>query len=112
MLRRGAELSVRGAVSLPDLLFVFLLCRALVAATQRQEPKDRKFAGRFGYGMWATIIVAVLPPVGDAADSGQLIAAADVGFILLWLWMIWNLFAAHGREYTKPPAVSGTAGGP
>jgi len=96
---REAELSLRWAASLPDLLFVFLLSRALVQAAQATDPPDRKFAGRFGVALWATVLVAVLPVLGNAADSADLIAGADVGFVLLWLWLIWNLFAAHNRPY-------------
>lgn len=99
---REAELALRWAASLPELLFVFLLARAVGAAAGRQQPPDRKFAGRFGTLIWAVVIVAALPPVADAADSDQLITAGQVGFQLLWLWLIWNLFAAHARDYVRP----------
>lgn len=94
-----AELSLRWATSLPDLLFVFLLGRALGTAAGRQNPPDRKFTGRFGVTQWAVVVVAVLPPIADAAGSDGLLAGAEIGFVLLWLWLIWNLFAAHNRPY-------------
>lgn len=94
-----AEMSLRWATSLPDLLFILLLARALGGAAGRQQPPDRKFAGRFGMTLWAVVVVAALPPVADAAGSDRMLECAEIGFVLLWLWLIWNLFAAHNRPY-------------
>lgn len=101
-----AELALKWAISLPDLLFIFLAARALANAAR--EGTDRKFDGRFAIIMWATCIVAALPPVADAADSSTLLGYADLAFVLLWIWFIWNLFAAHARPYAAPE-VDGTA---
>ncbi|QIX28477.1 hypothetical protein ncot_19190 [Nocardioides sp. JQ2195] len=94
---QDAELALKWAVSLPDLLFIFLASRSL--ATAAKEDPDPKFAGRFGVIMWATCIVAAMPPVADAAKNDVLLGYADVAFVLLWIWFIWNLFAAHAKPY-------------
>lgn len=92
-----AELALKWASSLPDLLFILLLARAL--GTAARETGDAKFAGRFGVIMWATLVVTALPPIADAADSDTVLGYADAAFVLLWLWLIWNLFAAHAKPY-------------
>ncbi|MBD8871033.1 hypothetical protein [Nocardioides donggukensis] len=103
---RDAEVSLRWAASLPDLLFVLLLCRALATRAREADPTDRRFAARFGVLAWAAVVVAALPAIADAAGSDGLLVAAEVGFVVLWLWLVWNLFAAHGREYARPPVTT------
>lgn len=93
----NAELALKWAISLPDLLFIFLIARSLANAAK--EATDRKFAGRFGVIMWVTCVVTALPPIADAADSDPLLGYADVAFVLLWVWLIWNLFATHAKSY-------------
>ncbi|WP_156393683.1 MULTISPECIES: hypothetical protein [unclassified Nocardioides] len=92
-----AELALKWALSLPDLLFILLFARAVCSAAR--AGKDRKFTGRFGVIGWVTCVVAALPPIADAADSRTMLGYADVAFVLLWLWLIWNTFAAHARPY-------------
>ncbi len=92
-----AELALKWALSLPDLLFIFLFSRSLSSAAAGTG--DRKFAGRFGVIGWLACIVAALPPIADAADSTTMLGYADVSFVLLWIWLIWNLFAAHATPY-------------
>ncbi|MFS3127706.1 hypothetical protein ACLM5J_04800 [Nocardioides sp. Bht2] len=94
-----AGLSMIWAVQLPDLAFVVLLCRALIAAARRQKPVDRTVAGRFGVALTAAVVVIALVPIGSAAENDGLITAADGGFVLLWLWLVWNLFAVSGRSW-------------
>lgn len=106
-----AELSLKWATSLPDLAFIFLTCRALERAARSATPRDVKFVSRFGITAWATVVIAVLPPIAYAADSDTVLGYADVSFVLLWLWLIWNLFAAHDRDYAKPPAATTATGG-
>lgn len=96
---RDAELSLKWATSLPDLLFIFLIARAVAQQARAQRPPDRKFAGRFGVTSWVTLVVGALPAVADAAGSEEMLGYAEIGFVLLWLWLIWNLFAAHNRDY-------------
>ncbi len=92
-------LSMVWAAGLPDLVFVVLLARALVAAARRQKPSDRAVAGRFGVAMWGALLAAVLVPIGDAADSDQIVSAGDAAFVLMWIWLVWNLFAVHARTW-------------
>lgn len=101
-------LSLRWAASLPELAFAVLLGRALAAAAGRAAPPDRRFAGRFGLASWLAVAVAAVPPVATAAGSRDALAAADVAFIVLWLWLIWNLFAAHARPWVPGHEPAGT----
>ena len=104
---QDAELALKWALSLPDLLFIFLISRALTGAATDQQ--DRKFAGRFGVIMWVTCLVAAMPPLADAANSEALLGYADVSFVLLWLWLIWNLFAAHAKPFVGAPGAGATS---
>lgn len=103
-----AGLAMIWAVQLPDLAFVIVLCRALIAGARRQSPVDRTAAGRFGVALTAAVVVIALVPIGSAAETDGLITAADGGFVLLWLWLVWNLFAVSGRPWLAArPATSG-----
>lgn len=97
------------AAGLPDLVFVVLLARALVANARRQDPTDRAVAGRFGVALWAAVLAAVLVPVGDAAGSDELVSAGDAAFVLLWIWLVWNLFAMHARPWLAARQVATTS---
>lgn len=104
-----AELALKWATSLPDLAFVMLLSRALVTAARRHQPVDRKVSGRFGVSLWGAVVVAAMVPVGSAAESDAVVEYAEVGFVLLWLYLIWNLFAVHARTWLgAPPPASST----
>lgn len=94
-----AGLAMIWAAQLPDLAFVVVLCRALIAGARRQKPIDRTVAGRFGVALTAAVVVIALVPIGAAAENDGLITAADGGFVLLWLWLVWNLFAVSGRTW-------------
>lgn len=94
-----AGLAMIWAAQLPDLAFVIVLCRALIAGARRQQPVDRAVAGRFGVALTAAVVVIALVPIGSAAEADNLITAADGGFVLLWLWLVWNLFAVSGRNW-------------
>ncbi|MDN5893090.1 MAG: hypothetical protein L0H93_03605 [Nocardioides sp.] len=100
-----AELALKWATALPDLLFIFVMSRALQEQAHHQRPPDRKFAGRFGLTMWAAVVVAVLPALADAADSDQMLSIAEISFVILWIWLIWNLFAAHNRRFAGGPSI-------
>lgn len=95
----GEGLSMVWAAGLPDLVFVVLLSRALIAGARRQKPVDRTVAARFGVAMWAAALAAILVPIGDAADSDQVVSAGDAAFVLMWIWLVWNLFAVHARTW-------------
>lgn len=103
-----AELALKWATSLPDLAFVILLSRALVAAARAQQPVDRKVAGRFGVSLWAAVLVAAMVPIGAAAESDSIVEYAEIGFVLLWLYLIWNLFAMHARPWLGGPEPTPT----
>ncbi|MDT0202454.1 hypothetical protein [Nocardioides sp. AE5] len=94
---RGAELSLKWAASLPDLAFVIATAIAFKAAARTSG--DRKFFARFGFTLWFAIAIAALPAIASAAESETLLEYAELGFVLLWLWLIWNLFAAHARKW-------------
>lgn len=95
-----AELALKWAASLPELLFLLVCARTFSRAARASG--DRKFAGRFGIALWLTLAVAVVPPIADAAGSEALLEYGDLAFVLLWLWMVWNLFAAHNRPWARP----------
>lgn len=99
-----AELALKWATSLPDLAFVVLLSRALVTAARARQPVDRQVAGRFGISLWLAVAVAAMVPVGSAAESDAVVEYAEIGFVLLWLYLIWNLFAVHARPWLGGPA--------
>lgn len=99
---READVALRWASSIPDLAFVFVLARGLLRAARSMDPPDDKLAWRFLAATWAAVLVALLPPIADAADSDGLLQGADAAFVCLWLWLIWNLFAAHARPYAQP----------
>ncbi|WP_110207214.1 hypothetical protein [Nocardioides daejeonensis] len=101
------ELALKWATSLPDLLFVVLLSRALIAAARGQKPVDRKVAGRFGLSLTLAVIVTAMVPVGYAADSDQIVGYAELGFVLLWLYLVWNLFAVHSRTWLGGTPTTG-----
>ncbi|NYG59365.1 hypothetical protein BJ980_002288 [Nocardioides daedukensis] len=94
---RDAELALKWAASLPDLAFVIATAIAFKAAARAAG--DRKFYARFGLTLWFAVIVAALPAIASAADSQAMLDYAELGFVLLWLWLIWNLFAAHARPW-------------
>ncbi|WP_235735216.1 hypothetical protein [Nocardioides alcanivorans] len=99
-----ADLALQWATSLPDLAFVVILSRALVGAARARQPVDRSVAGRFGVALWGAVIVTAMVPVGSAADSGAIVEYAEIGFVLLWLYLIWNLFSVHARPWLGGPA--------
>lgn len=104
----GEGLSMVWAAGLPDLVFVVLLSRALMAGARREKPVDRTVAARFGVALWGAVLAAVLVPIGDAADADQIVSAGDAAFVLMWIWLVWNLFAVHARAWltARPSDVS------
>src|SRR3546814_1481684 len=83
---RDAELALKWAASLPDLAFVIATAIAFKAAARAAG--DRKFFARFGLTLWFAVIVAALPALASAADSQAMLDYAELGFVLLWLWLI------------------------
>ena len=121
----AADPSLQWAASLPDLVFAFLLARALMRLAQPDErpderpddrtdgrPNDRRLAGRMRVLVTVTGVLAVAPVLVFAAGAEHLLPAATLLVQLMWLWLIWNLFAFHARPWlnAEPPATE-VAGG-
>ena len=116
-----ADPSLQWAASLPDLVFALLLSRALLRLAQPgrrpgQDPRvpvgDRIVAGRMRLLVTLTGVLVVAPVLVFAAGAENLLPAATLLVQLMWLWLIWNLFAFHTRPClnAEPPATS-VAGG-
>jgi hypothetical protein len=96
------------AAALPDYVFAILLCWAL---RRLARPTDPPAAARFRLLMALMVVPALGPVLDSAVGSEGLVVAATVVGMVGWVWLIWTLFAWHGREYAKPPAAAGAAGG-
>ena len=116
-----ADPSLQWAASLPDLVFALLLARALMRLAQSGDqagdrsgdrPRDRRLAGRMRLLVTVTGVLAVAPVPVFAAGAEDLLPAATLLVQLMWLWLIWNLFAFHARPWlnAEPPATE-VAGG-
>jgi hypothetical protein len=101
----AADPSLRWVADLPDLAFAFLLARSLgrVAA----EAGDRRTAGRMRVLLTVVTVLAIAPVLVFAAGAEHLLLAATVLVQVMWIWLVWNLFAAHARPY----ATEGTGTG-
>ena len=59
-----------------------------------------------------TGVLAVAPVLVFAAGAEHLLPAATLLVQLMWLWLIWNLFAFHARPWLNAePPVTEVAGG-
>ena len=117
-----ADPSLQWAASLPDLVFALLLARALLRLAQPgaqpgarlipEPPGDRTLAGRMRLLVTVIGVLAVAPVLVFAAGAEDLLPAATLLVQLMWLWLIWNLFAFHARPWlnAEPPATE-VAGG-
>jgi hypothetical protein len=94
-----ADPSVAWAFLLPDLIFGFLLCRALMELARPSHPRD---VPRYGSLSVLFPIMAAIPVVAFAAEREEWVVYADFAVALTWLWLIWTLFARNNREYAKP----------
>lgn len=100
--------AIAWAAALPDYVFATLLCWAL---SRLARPTDPRTAARFRLLM-AVMVVPALGPVVDAAvESDGLVVAATLLGMAGWVLLVWTLFARHARDYAKPPAAAGAAGG-
>ena len=117
--------SLQWAASLPDLVFALLLARALWRLAQPgaaagalpgahpdARPGDRRLAGRMRLLVTVIVVLAVAPVLVFAAGAEDLLPAATLLVQLMWLWLIWNLFAFHARPWlnAEPPATEVTGG--
>ena len=108
-----ADPSLQWAASLPDLVFALLLARALLRLAQPADgPHDRRLAGRMRLLVTVSGVLAVAPVLVFSAGAEDLLPAATLLVQLMWLWLIWNLFAFHARPWfnAEPPATE-VAGG-
>jgi len=101
--------SLQWAASLPDLVFALLLARALLRLAQ---PGDRRLAARMRLLVTVISVLAVAPVLVFAGGAEDLLPAATLLVQLMWVWLIWNLFAFHARPWlnAEPPATE-VAGG-
>jgi hypothetical protein len=93
-----AEPALRWALDLPDLVFVLLLARALQRLARGTDPRT---AGRMRGIATASAVLAVAPVVLFAGGAEDLLPWATLAVQLLWLWLVWNLFAVHGRDWLR-----------
>ncbi len=97
------------AALLPEMIFGFLLCRAILELAKAAG--DKGAAARFGLLQVLFVVTALIPVVANAAESNDLLFVADMGLIISWGWLIWSLFSHGSRPYAKPPAASEATGG-
>ena len=113
--------SLQWAASLPDLVFALLLARALLRLAQPgdqpaghpgDQPGDRRLAARMRLLVTVIGVLAVAPVLVFAGGAEDLLPAATLLVQLMWVWLIWNLFAFHARPWlnAEPPATE-VAGG-
>ena len=113
--------SLQWAASLPDLVFALLLARALLRLAQPgdqpaghpgDQPGDRRLAARMRLLVTVISVLAVAPVLVFAGGAEDLLPAATLLVQLMWVWLIWNLFAFHARPWlnAEPPATE-VAGG-
>lgn len=89
----------RWALSLPQLVFCFLLTRAAARLAAEQQPPDRYVASRFGILTWAFALLAVLPPIAIGGDV-EAFDSAVIGFALLVnVVFVYYLFRVHRRPW-------------
>lgn len=106
--------SLQWAASLPDLVFALLLARALMrlAAPAGEPVRNRRLAGRMRLLVTVAGMLAVAPVIVFAAGAEELLPAATLLVQLMWLWLVWNLFAFHARPWlnAEPPATEAAGG--
>ena len=105
-----ADPSLQWAASLPDLVFALLLSRALMRLARGQH--ERTLARRMGVLVTLISVLAVAPVLVFAGGAEHLLPAATLLVQLMWLWLVWNLFAFHARPYldAEPPAAEAAGG--
>ncbi|RYP83811.1 hypothetical protein EKO23_18095 [Nocardioides guangzhouensis] len=96
-----AEPALRWALDLPDLVFVLVLARGL---HRLARPTDPRTAGRMRGIATASAALAVAPVLLFAGGADELLPWATLAVQLLWLWLVWNLFAAHAQNWVSPGA--------
>lgn len=105
-----AEPSLQWAASLPDLVFALLLARALMRLARASH--ERTLERRMGVLVTLAGVLAVAPVLVFAGGAEHLLPAAALMVQVMWLWLVWNLFAFHARPWlnAEPPATE-VAGG-
>ena len=93
-----AEPALRWALDLPDLVFVLVLARALQRLARGTDPRT---AGRMRGIATASAALAGVPVLLFASGAEVLLPWATLAVQLLWLWLVWNLFAVHGRDWLR-----------
>ena len=105
-----ADPSLQWAASLPDLVFALLLARALMRLARAQH--ERTLARRMRVLVTLIAVLAVAPVLVFAGGAEHLLPAATLLVQVMWLWLVWNLFAFHARPYldAEPPAAEAAGG--
>lgn len=89
-------------VSLPQLVFMCLLCAALADLALVSQPGDRITAKRFRRLLWAVIVVGALPVLvfgGGIEALAPVAAAVAVGVLV---YFVYALFKVSRRDYVLP----------
>ena len=102
----GWLLVLAGVADLPDLAFAFLLARSLGRAAA--EVGDRRTAGRMRVLLTVVTVLAIAPVLVFAAGAEHLLPAATLLVQVMWICLVWNLFAAHARPYAVDHAGTGS----
>ncbi|GAB2867678.1 hypothetical protein [Nocardioides pacificus] len=99
----NAHASLNWALNLPQLAFLFLLCRELGHLAGDEDPSARTWAGLIA---GAQLVLAALPVLVDATGSEDLEAAAYAGGGLVLLTLVILLLVWAGRPWAASPRLS------
>lgn len=89
-------------VSLPQLLFMCLLCLSVADAARLTEPSEPATSRRFRRLVWALALVGVLPVLvlpAQVAGLALVTAAVAVG---VFIFFVYALFRVSKRDYVLP----------
>jgi len=89
-------------VSLPQLLFMCLLCRSVADAARLAEPSEPATSRRFRRLVWALALVGVLPVLVLPAEVATLVLAAAAVAVGVFVFFVYALFRVSKRDYVLP----------
>lgn len=91
------------ALSLPQLVFCFLLARSIAEQAEAQRPADTYVSKRFGLLMWAFAVAAVLPPIAIGGGVAALDTTTVAVNYVIDIAFVYYLFRVHRREWLGGP---------
>ena len=99
----GIDVSFQWFLSLPQTVFSLVLARTIGRAAERQVPRDRFVAGRYGVLTWAFAALLVLPAIAYGGGIDPLVNPTLVGIGLVNVVFVYYLFRVHRREWLGGP---------